>query len=117
MLVWGCRIISLNLSRTPDVVADLKTSWPLASTFVDCAVCNYVLKHLFQLSPVFFETFRCLKAGGVLLLTTVLLHAKRYCQVDVDRANLSRRADCLCSRQAAHVTSCQTMKARSRSSR
>ena len=39
----------------------------------------------------------------------------RYCQVDVDRA--SQRADFLCSRQAAHVSVCQAMKARSRSSR
>ena len=41
----------------------------------------------------------------------------RYCQVDVERANLSRRADFLCSHRTAQVTSCQTMKARSRSSR
>ena len=41
----------------------------------------------------------------------------RYCQVDVERANLSRRADVLCSHRTAQVTSCQTMKARSRSSR
>ena len=40
-----------------------------------------------------------------------------YCQVDVERANLSRRADFLCSHRTAQVTSCQTMKARSRSSR
>ena len=43
--------------------------------------------------------------------------ANRYCQVDVERANLSRRADFLCSHRTAQVTSCQTMKARSRSSR
>ena len=43
--------------------------------------------------------------------------SKRYCQVDVERANLSRRADFLCSHRTAQVTSCQTMKARSRSSR
>ena len=42
---------------------------------------------------------------------------ERYCQVDVERANLSRRADFLCSHRTAQVTSCQTMKARSRSSR
>ena len=42
---------------------------------------------------------------------------RRYCQVDVERANLSRRADVLCSHRTAQVTSCQTMKARSRSSR
>ena len=42
---------------------------------------------------------------------------RRYCQVDVERANLSRRADFLCSHRTAQVTSCQTMKARSRSSR
>ena len=41
----------------------------------------------------------------------------RYCQVDVERAHLSRRADFLCSHRTAQVTSCQTMKARSRSSR
>ena len=41
---------------------------------------------------------------------------ERYCQVDVERANLSRRAF-LCSHRTAQVTSCQTMKARSRSSR
>ena len=47
-----------------------------------------------------------------------LIEAKdRYCQVDVERANLSRRADFLCSHRTAQVTSCQTMKARSRSSR
>ena len=40
-----------------------------------------------------------------------------YCQVDVERANLSRRADFLCSHRTAQVTSCQTMKARSHSSR
>ena len=43
--------------------------------------------------------------------------SSRYCQVDVERANLSRRADFLCSHRTAQVTSCQTMKARSRSSR
>ena len=43
--------------------------------------------------------------------------SRRYCQVDVERANLSRRADFLCSHRTAQVTSCQTMKARSRSSR
>ena len=42
---------------------------------------------------------------------------RRYCQVDVERANLLRRADFLCSHRTAQVTSCQTMKARSRSSR
>ena len=42
---------------------------------------------------------------------------RRYCQVDVERANLSRRADFVCSHRTAQVTSCQTMKARSRSSR
>ena len=45
------------------------------------------------------------------------LEAERYCQVDVERANLLRRADFLCSHRTAQVTSCQTMKARSRSSR
>ena len=45
------------------------------------------------------------------------LDFRRYCQVDVERANLSRRADFLCSHRTAQVTSCQTMKARSRSSR
>ncbi len=44
-------------------------------------------------------------------------YCRRYCQVDVERANLSRRADFLCSHRTAQVTSCQTMKARSRSSR
>ena len=47
----------------------------------------------------------------------VYVPAVRYCQVDVERANLSRRADFLCSHRTAQVTSCQTMKARSRSSR
>ena len=42
---------------------------------------------------------------------------RRYCQVDVERATLSRRADFRCSHRTAQVTSCQTMKARSRSSR
>ena len=46
-----------------------------------------------------------------------LMHVHGYCQVDVGRANLSRRADFLCSHRTAQVTSCQTMKARSRSSR
>ena len=49
--------------------------------------------------------------------TVLLQGCGGYCQVDVERANLSRRADFLCSHRTAQVTSCQTMKARSRSSR
>ncbi len=47
----------------------------------------------------------------------LLFHPDGYCQVDVDRASRSRRVDFLCSRQAAHVSVCQAMKARARSSR
>ena len=59
------------------------------------------------------------KAEGWVLLPTVYEDAGLsggYCQVDVERATLSRRADFLCSHRTAQVTSCQTMKARSRSS-
>lgn len=72
------RILSMNLSasRKPDVVADLTALWPIAEASVDLVVCNYVLEHLFRPRPVFAESFRCLKAGGSLVLTTVLIHAK-----------------------------------------
>ena len=56
-------------------------------------------------------------AALVRRLTDSRIPLRRYCQVDVERANLSRRADFLCSHRTAQVTSCQTMKARSRSSR
>ena len=35
----------------------------------------------------------------------VFVRCRRYCQVDVERANLSRRADFLCSHRTAQVTS------------
>lgn len=72
------RRFSLNrdVAREPDVIGDLETNWPMASGVLDLVVSSYVLEHLYEPRRFFSESYRCLKEGGVLVLTTVLIHAK-----------------------------------------
>lgn len=72
------RALSLNFSaaRKPDVIGDLDASWPIASHSFDLIVSSYVLEHLRQPRQFFRESFRTLKDGGMLVLTTVLIHQK-----------------------------------------
>jgi SAM-dependent methyltransferase len=78
MSVVGHRVVSMNLiaSRRPDVIGDLDSEWPLKSEAFDLIVSHYVLEHLREPKCLFRESFRCLKTGGVLVLSTVLLHQK-----------------------------------------
>jgi SAM-dependent methyltransferase len=79
--------VSLNLdaSRSPDVMADLDGRWPIASGAFDLVLSSYVLEHLFEPRRFFRESFRCLKPGGVLILSTVLLHQKHGSPCDYFR--------------------------------
>ena len=69
---------SLNSSaaRKPDVIGDLDSSWPIRSGTLDLIVSSYVLEHLRKPGLFFRESFRALRQGGVLVLTTVLIHQK-----------------------------------------
>jgi ubiquinone/menaquinone biosynthesis C-methylase UbiE len=45
-------------------VADITTQWPCEDQVVDFVVCNLVLEHVQDLSPIFAEAFRVLVPGG-----------------------------------------------------
>lgn len=62
--------------RGPHLIADLDGRWPLADASFDGIVSFWVLEHLRRPHRFFEESFRCLKPGGTLLLTTVLTHVK-----------------------------------------
>jgi ubiquinone/menaquinone biosynthesis C-methylase UbiE len=46
------------------IVADLIQSWPVADHAIDLVVCNLVLEHIADLSPIFAEAARCLAPSG-----------------------------------------------------
>jgi SAM-dependent methyltransferase len=77
-LALGANAVSLNLNpkRRPSSIADLDAPWPIATESVDVIQSFYVLEHLYRPRRFFEESHRCLKARGVLLLTTVLNHPK-----------------------------------------
>jgi SAM-dependent methyltransferase len=62
--------------RRPHLIADLDGRWPLADASFDGIVSFWVLEHLRRPHRFFEESFRCLKPGGLLLLTTVFTHVK-----------------------------------------
>jgi SAM-dependent methyltransferase len=67
---------NLDPARGPQLIADLDDRWPLAGASFDGVVSFWVLEHLRRPHRFFEESFRCLKPGGILLLTTVLTHVK-----------------------------------------
>lgn len=54
----------LNASNVEFHVADLTGLWPSQNDSHDLVVCNLVLEHIEDLSHVFKEAFRSLRAGG-----------------------------------------------------
>lgn len=100
MSLNGHRALSINLSpaRKPDVIGDLDSAWPMKSDAFDLIVSSYVLEHLREPGRFFGESFRCLREGGLLVLSTVLLHAKHGSPQDYFRftddglLTLARRA-------------------------
>lgn len=45
-------------------IADLMRDWPYADGVADLIVCNLVLEHIADLSCIFGEAYRCLRAQG-----------------------------------------------------
>ncbi len=72
------RTIAANFdpARRPNLIADMDDRWPLAEASFDGVVSFWVLEHLRRPHRFVEESFRCLKPGGMLLLTTVLTHVK-----------------------------------------
>jgi SAM-dependent methyltransferase len=65
---------NLDPRRHPQVVADLDGPWPLRAESFDAVVSFWVLEHVRRPHRFFAESYRCLRPGGLLLLTTVLTH-------------------------------------------
>ncbi len=68
--------VNFDRRRRPQVVADLDRPWPLLAESFDAVVSFWVLEHVRRPHAFFAESYRCLRPGGLLLLTTVLTHPK-----------------------------------------
>lgn len=67
---------NFDIGRKPDAVVDLDRPWPIASGAFDLIVSSSLLEHLQRPEVFFMESFHALKSGGMLVLTTVLIHQK-----------------------------------------
>ena len=92
--IWSClklperyRRIAIDIvpDTLPTVTADLERGWPLADGSVDAVVSFFVLEHLRRPAMTFQEGQRCLRPGGFLLATTVLMHPKHSAPSDYIR--------------------------------
>jgi ubiquinone/menaquinone biosynthesis C-methylase UbiE len=77
----GMLALAREKVRTANVtftVADLTQSWPVPNRSIDLIVCNLVLEHIEELSPIFAEAVRCLVPGGEMFVSE--LHPFRQYQ-------------------------------------
>jgi len=51
------------------VAGDLRSRWPTADASIDVAVVDLVLEHIEDLAPIFAETARVLRPGGVFFVS------------------------------------------------
>jgi ubiquinone/menaquinone biosynthesis C-methylase UbiE len=68
----------VNSSGVFFVIADLTKPWPCKPGSFELIVCNLVLEHIPNLTPVFAEAFRSLRVGGEFLVSE--LHPFRQYQ-------------------------------------
>jgi len=54
----------LNAKNVEFGVADITLAWPSKTESHDLIVCNLILEHIENLSPIFSEAYRCLQQGG-----------------------------------------------------
>jgi len=76
---------NFDSARRPHLVADLDGPWPLVADSFDAVVSFWVLEHVRRPQRFFEESYRCLRPGGILLLTTVLTHPKHAAPHDYFR--------------------------------
>lgn len=57
------------------VTTDLNTPWPLRSSSIDCITATEVVEHLVDLDNFFSESYRTLKKGGRIIVSTENLAA------------------------------------------
>jgi len=67
---------NFDRGRRPHVIADLDGPWPFCAESFDAVVSFWVLEHVRRPHRFIAESYRCLRPGGTLLLTTVLTHPK-----------------------------------------
>ncbi len=79
----------IKSERVLFAVADLTKDWPCKTESVDLIVCNLVLEHVRDLTPIFSEAHRSLVAGGQFFISE--LHPFR--QYQGTKANFQRGQD------------------------
>jgi malonyl-CoA O-methyltransferase len=72
------------------VIADVTKPWPCKADAFELIICNLVLEHVPNLTPVFAEAFRSLRAGGEFLVSE--LHPFRQYQGTVANFRIEQEA-------------------------
>jgi SAM-dependent methyltransferase len=67
-------VVNISNESAPDVVADLTLPWPFKTSSFDIVISTWVIEHLSEPRRFFFEAYRVLAEGGILVVTTPFIH-------------------------------------------
>ena len=66
--------VNINTDYGCDMVFDIEKSFPLENETYDAIICLNTLEHIYDFNNVIRESYRVLKAGGTIILSSPFMH-------------------------------------------
>lgn len=67
-------VVNLNKNCNPDHIFNIEADFPLGDALYENALCLNVLEHVFEYEHVYREMRRCVKKGGLIIISTPFMH-------------------------------------------